>query len=81
MTKKSSTVREAVKPKSKKVIKVKTKSPAETVKKIARGVKAAKSTSESQTVEQQLAQRERGARHPQQRRRSDGKNARHENRD
>src|ERR1700752_497159 len=57
MTKKSSTVSKAVKPKSKKTIKRKPISSPAVVKKIARGVKAVKSTHESQTVEQQLAQR------------------------
>ena len=58
MTKKSSTVRKAVKPKSKKVIKTKSESVAVPVKKIARRAKTVKSTGEAQTVEQQLAQRE-----------------------
>ncbi len=58
MAKKSSTVREAVKPKSNKVVNTKSESVAVSVKKNARGVKAVRSIRESQTVEEQLAQRE-----------------------
>lgn len=58
MTKKSSTVRKAVKPKSKKEIVVKPKSSAAPVKKTARGHTSVKPARPSQTVDQQLAQRE-----------------------
>jgi hypothetical protein len=51
-------VRKAAKPKSKKTIDSKTISSPAPVKKLARKTKSVLSTRESQTVEQQLAQRE-----------------------